>query len=191
MSKRKRVVLFGDNVRKRTKALLAEGRTYKDIRAVLAAEGIDPAPSEGWIASVVRGKDGPEPVPEPEPRPEPVRPRRPPPVVPEGATLQERSLIHLEYQAQELLEALADARQSGNMQAVGSVSRALNATLAELRKTLPRDMAEDPDDVIGGAAIREAAERGRLRLGELLGRVVQGWPVCPVCGRPRRPIGGG
>lgn len=185
-------VKFGPLVRKRAIELLGEGRSYADIRRTLKAEGVNPPPSQGWIAALAK-----EPKEQPPGKAGPAvsRARRPPPELPEDASLQERTLASLEYQATELLEALADARQSGDMRAVASVSRALNTTLTEQRRSTPKDAVADPDDLgdISGELVRQAAETGRAKLFEGLERLKAEratWPRCSCCGQPVRPGGG-
>lgn len=193
---------YTDAVRSRAYALLSEGRTLASIRETLFAEGVRPPPSEGWLVGLRRG-----PAPSPPAAalpaspaipatsailaPAPTGPVRPALEIPADAPLDVRIRLALEHQALELLDTLQRVGTAGDLRALGGVSRALTATMGELRRALP-DSPADPDDVVGipGPQIREAAERGRAKMRELVARVRAEralWPRCERCGQPIEP----
>jgi len=162
-------VKFSNAVRVQAQELLDQGMSFRAVREELKNAGVDPLPSVGWLSNLAREKEAPVSV--------GVAPVAPP--VAEGEATEEQALRMLQYQADQLMHALAS---SADVRSIGAIARALNATLAEIRKSRPKE-PDDPD-AIPGHQIRDAAERGRNRLHELLGRVTQGWPTCESCGRP-------
>jgi hypothetical protein len=205
-----RPVAFGADVRARAHALLDAGHTYSSVRSLLRSAGVDPPPSEGWLAMIRRQRSASAPAPDSAPpTPAPARLTPPPPPSPvdaptrahweglgpapsaparapapdlTGLSVEQRVLRALEYQVGELVTELARVGATGDTRAVGAVARSLTATLGELRKAAPPPPPDaDALGTVPAVIMRRAADRARALLLDQLARVRAERETCARC----------
>jgi hypothetical protein len=149
-----RHVQFGPAIETRVRSLAEQGRTIEQITEQLAADGVKPVPSRGWIGGRVR-----------------------------GITVSSRdvggveacmggdsgvAVASLQRQLEALEKLLKAASDDEDLKSVTAITRSMNATLALLAKLQPAPKGDSDADPVTIAD----AEEVRRKLSELVDKAL-------------------